>query len=241
MKTDNEMKEIEFWEHETLENIYFTIHQDLNKMIDGLNSKDKIKDDWINVFNRADKKRQNSDFARGAERIYFWLFNQFGRPNSSPIGADLFFETTRAFVHIDIKTAKLDNLSDYKGKIPISENQTSYSSKNKNFNTNLPFYYNYGKETQKICLTYVINIIYTEENGNFKIKAIFLISIPNGKLYPIYGDEVIGQGKVLEKSFRFVYKNNPVFETIKEKPYRTKKIFLDSNLKEEDITGFELK
>lgn len=42
MKFDKEMKEIEFWEHETLENIYFTIHQDLNKMIDGLNSKDKI-------------------------------------------------------------------------------------------------------------------------------------------------------------------------------------------------------
>ncbi len=216
MKANKEMKEIEFWEHETFENIYFTILQDLNKMIDGLNSKDKIKDDWIKAFNRADKKRQNSDFARGAERIYFWLFNQFGRPNSAPIGADLFFETTIAFVHIDIKTAKLDNPSDYKGKIPISENQTSYSSKNKNFNTNLPFYYNYGKENQKVCLTYVINIIYTEENDNFKIKAIFLISIPNGKLYPIYGDNVIGQGKVLEKSFRFVYKNNPVFEIIQK-------------------------
>lgn len=238
---DKEIKEIEFWEHETLENIYFMIHQDLNKMLDGLNSKDKIKEDWIKAFNRVDKKRQNSDFARGAERIYFWLFNQFGRPNSSPIGADLFFETTRAFVHIDIKTAKLDNPSDYKGKIPISENQTSYSSENKSFNTNLPFYYNYGKETQKVCLTYVINIIYTEENSNFKIKAIFLISIPNGKLYPIYGDEVIGQGKVLEKSFRFVYKNNPIFKTIPGKPWRVKKIFLDSDLKEEDITGFELK
>ncbi len=135
----------------------------------------------------------------------------------------------------------MDNSSDYKGKIPISENQTSYSSKNRNFNTNLPFYYNYGKEIQKVCLTYAINIIYTEENGNFKIKAIFLISIPNGKLYPIYGDDVIGQGKVLEKSFRFVYKNNPVFETIQGKPWRVKKIFLDSDLKEEDITGFELK
>ncbi|MBU1203442.1 MAG: hypothetical protein KKG60_00020 [Nanoarchaeota archaeon] len=241
MKADKEMKDIEFWEHETLENIYFTLHQDLNKMIDGLNSKDKIKDDWIKAFDRVDKKRQNSDFARGAERIYFWLFNQFGRPNSSPIGADLFFETTRAFVHIDIKTAKLDNPSDYKGKIPISENQTSYSSKNKNFNTNLPSYYNSGKEHQKVCLTYVINIIYTEENSDFKIKAIFLISIPNGKLYPIYGDGIIGQGKVMEKSFRFVYKNNPVFETIQNKPWRVKRIFLDSDLKEEDIMSFELK
>ena len=218
-----------------LEDPLFRFHNDR------FGTKDKIKDDWIKAFNRADKKRQNSDFARGAERIYFWLFNQFGRPNSSPIGADLFFETTRAFVHIDIKTAKLDNPSDYKGKIPISENQTSYNSKNKNFNTNLPFCYNYGKENQKICLTYVINIIYSEENGNFKIKAIFLISIPNGKLYPIYGDDIIGQGKVLEKSFRFVYKNNPRFITIAGKPWRVKKIFLDLDLKEKDILGFELK
>lgn len=241
MKINKELKNIEFWEHETLEEIFFTIHQDLNKMIDGLNSKDKIRADWIKAFNRIGKKRQNSDFARGAERIYFWLFNQFGKPNSSPIGADLFFETHRAFVHIDIKTAKLKNTSDYKGKIPISENQTSYNSKNKKFNTNLPFYYNQGKKNQKLCLTYIINIVYSKEKGDFKIKSIYLIAIPNGKLYPIYGDEVIGQGKVLGKSFRFAYKNNPVFETVKGKPYRIKKIFLDSDIKEKEVLGFELK
>ena len=241
MKTTNELKEIEFWEHDTLERIHFTIHQDLNKMIEGLNSKDKIKDDWIKAFNRVDKKRQNSDFARGAERIYFWLFNQFDKPNSAPIGADMFFETHKAFVHIDIKTAKLDNPSDYKGKIPISENQTSYNSKNKNFNTNLPFYYNQKKPDQKLFLTYVINIIYHEEKDNFKIKAIYIIAIPNGKLYQIYGNDIIGQGKVKEKSFRFVYKNNPFFETVKGKPFRIKRIFLDIDLKEEDILGFRLK
>ncbi len=238
MKANKELKEIEFWEHETLENIYFTIHQDLKKMIEGLNSKDKIKEDWIKAFKRVDKKRQNSDFARGAERIYFWLFSQFGKPNSAPVSADLFFELYRAFIHIDIKTAKLNNPSDYKGKIPISENQTSYSSKNKKFNTNLPYYYNYGKKNQKLCLTYVINIVYTEIKGNIQIKAIYLISIPNGKLYPIYSDNIIGQGKVKGKSFRFVYKNNPVFETIKGKPSRIKKIYLDPNIKEKDILGF---
>jgi len=70
---------IEFWEHDTLERIYFTIHQDIDKMMDGLRSKDKIKYDWIKAFDRIDKQRKNSDFARGAERIYFWLFNQFGK------------------------------------------------------------------------------------------------------------------------------------------------------------------
>ena len=87
-------------------------------------------------------------------------------------------------------------------------------------------------------MTYVINIVYTEIKGNIQIKAIYLISIPNGKLYPIYSDNIIGQGKVKGKSFRFVYKNNPVFETIKGKPSRIKKIYLDPNLKEKDILGF---
>jgi len=89
-------------------------------MVEALNSKDKIKDDWIEAFKRSDKKRQNSDFARGAERVYFWLLNQFGKPNSSPIGADLMFETYDAFVHIDIKTAKLKRLSTRKFIITFS-------------------------------------------------------------------------------------------------------------------------
>ena len=240
MKISNEIKEIEFIEHDNLERIHFMIEQDINKMIEGLNSKDKIKDDWINIFNRIDKKRQTSDFARGAERIYFWLFNQFGKPNSAPIGADMFFEDYKSFVHIDIKTAKFNNTSDYKGKIPISENQTSYSSKNKNFNSNLPHYYNYGKKNQKVCLTCVINIIYHEEQNSFNIKAIYLISIPNGKLYSVYGDDIIGQGKNKGKSFRFVYKNNPIFSTLETKPFRIKRIFLDDDLKDDDILGFQL-
>ena len=48
--------------------------------MDALISKDKIIDNW-NVFRKSSNK--NSDFAKGAERIYFWLFNQFGIPNSS--------------------------------------------------------------------------------------------------------------------------------------------------------------
>jgi len=121
--TTLKLSEIEFWENHYLNQIEFTLTQDKEKMLNGLKSKDKIKEDWINAFLKS--AEQNSDFARGAERIYYWLFNQFGIPNSSPIGADMFFETYNAFVHIDIKTAKLDNESDYKGRIPIGGNQTS--------------------------------------------------------------------------------------------------------------------
>jgi hypothetical protein len=231
-----DLKEIEFWEHHYLSQIEFTLTQDLSKMIEGLNSKDKIKEDWIEHFKRIDKQRQNSDFARGAERIYFWLFNQFGIPNSSPIGADLFFETYNAFVHIDIKTAKYDNPSDYKGKVPIGENQTSYKI-DKKYNVNLPAIYKYEN---KICLTYVLNIVYDDSQPELQIKTIILVSVPNGKLKSIYGKDIIGAGKSKGKSFRFEYKNKPYFELLENKSLRVKVIFRADDVDIKDITTLEL-
>ena len=59
---NDKLKKIETLEHDYFKKIDFDLSQDLQKMIDGLNSKDKIKDDWKGFFNRIDKKKQNSDF-----------------------------------------------------------------------------------------------------------------------------------------------------------------------------------
>ncbi|MCM8788108.1 MAG: hypothetical protein NC935_08710 [Candidatus Omnitrophica bacterium] len=232
--------EIEQKEYHYFNQLIFTLKQDLSKMVDALNSKDKIKVDWIYVFKRTDKKRQNSDFARGAERVYFWLLNQFGKPNSSPIGADLMFETYDTFVHIDIKTAKISNSSDYRGKIPLGENQTSYTSKN--FSGNLPIYYTVnedGKIIKKLCLTYALNIIYDDKSENFKIIAVILISVPNGKLKSIYKDKIIGAGKSKGKSFRYEYKKNPYFQLLKNKPLRVNFLYKDPNYGENYFFNFK--
>lgn len=225
-----EFKKIEFWEEHYLNQIEFTLTHDLDKMLDGLKSKDKIKEDWFKVFNRIDKKRQNSDFARGAERIFYWLFNQFGIPNSSPIGADMFFETYNAFVHIDIKTAKLNNPSDYKGKIPLGANQTSYKIDDFNFEVNLPTKYKYK---DKLCLTYIINIIYDIIEENIEIIAIILIAVPNGELISVYGTDIISAGKtgITGKGFRYEYKNKSDFQLLPKKPSRIRKIFLSEKTK----------
>ncbi len=224
----DELKNIEFWEQHYLNQIEFNLKQDLLKMLDGLKSKDKIKDDWFEIFQRSSDK--NSDFARGAERIYYWLFNQFGIPNSSPIGADMFFETYKAFLHIDIKTAKLDNMSDFKGKIPIGGNQTSYKSDIYPFAVNLPTVYSHQN---KICLTYFINIIYEIENNNIEIKAIYLICVPNGRLINIYGNEIIGSGKsgYSGKGFRYLYHKRPRFELLEGNSLRIRRIYLTEDLK----------
>lgn len=236
---NDKLKKIETLEYDYFKKIDFDLSQDLQKMIDGLNSKDKIKDDWKEFFNRIDKKKQNSDFSRGAERIYYWLFSQFGKPNSSPIGADMFFETHNAFVHIDIKTAKFDNQSDYKGKIPLGANQTSYYGKN--YEVHLPTFYNKNKPSEKICLTYIINIVYEyNKNDDIVILAILLIAIPNGELKVIYGDSIIGASKIKGAAFRYEYKNKPKFELLTEKPYRIKFLFLDRRISQEKITGFRM-
>ena len=228
-------EKIEFWENHYLYQIEFIIKQDVDKMMDGLKSKDKIKDDWINAFKESSNK--NSDFARGAERIYFWLFSQFGIPNSSPIGSDMFFETYNAFIHIDIKTAKLDNTSDYKGKIPLGKNQTSYLLSNKDYKVNLPTFYSFEN---KICLTYFISIIYEEINDEINIKAIFLISVPNGELSSKYGDDIYNASKNKGEAFRYKYSCKPKFELLVGKPYRIRKLYLDENLNEKDLIGFRM-
>ncbi|MEW6556642.1 MAG: hypothetical protein AB1349_04715 [Elusimicrobiota bacterium] len=236
---NTKLKKIEMLEYDYFKKIDFDLSQDLQKMIDGLNSKDKIKNDWKKFFDRIDKKKQNSDFCRGAERIYYWLFSQFGKPSSAPIGADMFFETHNAFVHIDIKTTKFDNPSDYKGKVPLGANQTSYYGKH--YEVHLPTFYNKGKPTEKICLTYVINIVYEyNKNGDIVILAILLIAVPNGELKIIYDDKIIGASKNKGEAFRYEYKNSPKFKLLNDKPYRIKFLFLDRRITQEKIIGFRM-
>ena len=214
--------EIEFWENHYLNQIEFTLKQDLEKMLEGLRSKDKIKQDWIEIFKKSADK--NSDFARGAERIYYWLFQQLGIPNSSPIGADMFFETYNAFIHIDIKTAKSDNMSDFQGTILVGANQTSYKTE-KPFEVHLPAIYSHEN---KICLTYFINIIYEIEKDNVGIKGIYLICVPNGKLYEHYGLDIVGSGKsgYSGKGFRYCYSESYKFDLLSDKPFRIRRIYI---------------
>ncbi len=209
---------IEKWEYHYFNTIIYTLEQDVNKMLEGLKSKDKIKEDWDKIFKKS--ADTNSDFSRGAERIYFWLFNQLGTPNSTPIGADLLFETYNSFIHIDIKTCKKENASDYKNSIPIGQNQTSYPSNS--FNSNLPTYYNRGNEKEKICLTYILSVVYNYKN--LEIESIMLISIPNGELKNIYKNDIIKAGKNKGKSFRFKYQECN-FNLIQDTPARYHYLF----------------
>jgi hypothetical protein len=233
---------------EKLERQYFDLillhlRQDLNTLIDGLNSRIKILNDWYNNFIKTARRGYKaSDLDTGAERIFHHFFAPILKfPNSSPIGSDLMFELPDAFMHIEIKTALIDNPSDYKGKINIGINQTSYGVNNQ-FTPNLPKYYQISSNTKKPCLTYIIQIVHEQAKAN--IKALKLACVPNGQLNSVYGKRIFKSGKggyAKAKDFRYNYAAEPLFrllsERYKEKIFRIELIYLAKNLKKEDITN----
>lgn len=232
---------------EVIERDYFKyiltfLRANLHPVINGLNSRIKILSDWYQEFIKtAGKLRKHpSDLDTGAERIFHHFFASILHlPNSSPIGSDLMFETPDAFIHIEVKTALLDNPADYKGKINIAMNQTSYGVP-KLFRPNLPEYYNPMGENEKICLTYIIQVIHEHAKPN--IKALVLTSIPNGQLYAVYGKSIVKSGKggyAKGKDFRYNYSKEPHFKLLskryKEKIFRIELVYLSKGLKPEDI------
>lgn len=235
-------------ELEKIEKIYFDyiltfLKANLNPIIEGLNSRIKILNDWYNNFIKTARKGYKaSDLETGAERIFSNFFASIFRlPNSSPIGSDLMFEAPDAFIHIEVKTALIDNPSDYKGKINVGINQTSYQV-NKLFTPNLPQYYKPTKGILKPCLTYVIQIIHEQAKPN--IKALKLVCVPNGQLYKNYGKSIFKSGKggyKRAKDFRYTYSAEPYFKFLKEKYqeniFRVELIYLAKKLRSKDITN----
>ncbi len=240
-----ELSKIEFWEKFYMDQIIFMLLKDKNKMINALNSKDEIKEDWIHVYTR-----KKTDIDRGAERVYYWLLNQLGFPNSTPIGADLMYETSNAFIHIDVKTSSLYttikgqkklNTGDFKGVVSVGKNQTSYKYEDKNGQihiANLPPIY---RTKNKICLTYIIHLIYDRTpDGNLKIIALLLIAIPNGLLHPIYGNIICGGSKNKGEACRYRYKEKPNFELLEGKPHRVYVLYKEPTIDINEIVGFKL-
>jgi len=124
-------KQIEKIEEKYLSKYFYYLKSVEDEILEGYYSKEKIKNDWTGI-----QLKGHSDSDVGLERIVYFLFSGkfFGIPNSNPIGSDLLFETTDAFVHIDVKTVKASlinktNIGDHSRNIFVGNNQNSYNGK----------------------------------------------------------------------------------------------------------------
>ena len=231
-------RDIENIENKYLNKFYYFMKYVEDEMMIGFATKEKIKEDWINEYDS-----KISDFAVGAERIIYALFNGkgIGQANSSPVGADLFFEVDDAFIHIDLKTVQTDNIGDFTKNIFVGINQNSYKSEiikangesfepNRIYTPSLPTFYNKGKENQKICLSYFITILYEKEN--LDILNINIISMPNGELEKHYKSNVLCAGK-LKHEARFSFTKVSKFELLGNQPSRVKVIYFNKDMRED--------
>lgn len=230
-------QQIEKLENKYLNKFYHFLKSFEDEMMDGFQTKEKIKDDWFGKYGT-----NISDFAVGAERIIYALFNGkgIGQPNSCPVGSDMFFEVKDAFIHIDLKTVQTRNIGDITRSIFVGENQNSYKGVmnvntrqgiiQRDYNPALPTFYNKGKINEKICLSYFITIVYEDENLN--ILDINLICMPNGQLENHYGSRVLQAGKNPGKT-RFRFTEIPTFELLETPKSRVKVIYFDKKMNDD--------
>ncbi|HDD57449.1 MAG: hypothetical protein DRN25_03780 [Thermoplasmata archaeon] len=210
-------------------------------ILSGLHSRLKIKDDWYQQF-ISTKSNVASDLEMGAERIFHYVFSQgMKNPNSSPIGADLMYETFDSFIHIDVKTVSESNWGDYKGKIAIQPNQTSYPLSKYKLSPNLPTHYSKtfkkdGKVYKKPTLTYFIYALH--KHASKEIYSILLVCMPNGELYDVYGDKILHAGKT-KNSVRYAFKEEPRFVLLSDRHeiFRIEFLVKNKNYTQKDLIG----
>lgn len=225
-------EQIEFLEKQYLEEIVFLLENEKDKMLNGLETKEPIREDWEAFWGD-----NTSDYAVGAERIYYWLFNQFGIPNSAPVGSDLFFERKDAYVHIDIKSVTMKNIGDTIGTIFVGNNQNSYKGNilvadkpPRPYSGQLPFVYKKhvgSKIIEKPCLTYFIVLLHDADLH--ELNLMYVCCMPNGCLYETYGDEVLSAGKNPGK-VRFRYTKASKFLNLTNQPSRFNVLHWNDNM-----------
>jgi hypothetical protein len=233
--------DLEELEKRYLDYIVTYLRQDINGLVQGLNSRIKILNDWRNEFLRTARKGYSaSDLEAGAERIFHHFFTpMFKFPNSCPIGSDLMYHTDDAIVHIEIKTNLVTN-PDYVGKVQLGRNQISYGVAN--FLPNLPSIY---QSVNLPTLTYVIQIVH--EHMSPKINALSVLCVPNGQLSKHYGSKILQAGKAGWKKatdIRYKYVMEPQFILLSKKYnkeiFRIEILLLDKNFSVERLTGKNL-
>lgn len=211
------IEEIEFYYLNTISKY---ISADINGLINMLEGHNKT---WTYWYPKVSTK--GSLFDTGSERVIYMLLNRgdvLGMPNANPVGSDNSFLKYDPYfrrylaINLDVKSIKANtNINDIIGDIPIGINQNSYDcsieyiSKNgtvekRHYTPGLLTSYKikdqHNKGRDYLTLSYEVVILYEQiPVGKTpvaeKVIGIFVTCIPNGYLYPKYGNKVFNPGK----------------------------------------------
>lgn len=236
--------EIEELEHKYLMKYWYFLKFVEDDIVVGVKSMDDIRSDWEGKYGNEDGGI--SQFDVGCERIVYALLNGkiAGRPNSSPVSSDLFFEVDDAYIHIDLKSVTTtegigtDNIGDFNTSIFVGENQNSYNGviiKNEGrqketsekYQPNLPTFYTKKNGDKKITLTYFVCLLNSAKTN--ETQLISIMCMPNGKLYKQYGSRPLKAGKNPGKA-RFNFSNTPNFELLMNDKKRVRIIYKNPNM-----------
>jgi|FaiFalDrversion2_1042247.scaffolds.fasta_scaffold10704_1 hypothetical protein len=231
----NELQKIEEQEFRYLIQIQRIIKEKLEFILRCFSSRFKTYEYWASLI-ETEKKRL-TDLGTGAERVFNHVIVSYKwkewHPVPIPFGSNLFFETSDVFINIDVKTAYADNPRDFQGRVEVGEAQTSYPMKKKHgsfeeFQPKLKPFYEIN-DKKKYCLTYVIQVVHTKPEDIFQRNLdpnpviINVISIPNGLLYEIYGEDIVKEPKsyhtkegrrLRPANFRYYYCVEPHFKLL---------------------------
>ena len=234
-----ELKKLEEIENKYLNKYFFFLKFALDEILEGLSTREKIKNDWYDFYDS-----KINEFSTGAERVIYSILNGkgIGIPNSAPVGSDLFFEVTDAFIHIDLKTVSASlkskgNIRDFAKSIFIGSNQNSYKEKiilnegkpdqySRQYTPHLPPIYNKNTKFSKPCLTYFITMLYDKDT--LETLVINILCMPNGLLSSVYKNRPISAGKN-KNEIRFNFSKTENFQLLNNQQ-RIKIVFFNPSM-----------
>lgn len=196
------LQEIEQLEHKYLMKYWYFLKFCEDEIVSGIKSMEDIRSDWNGRYGTG--RGGTSEFDVGCERIIYALLNGkiAGRPNSSPVSSDLFFEVDDAYIHIDLKSVTTnegtdrdkDNIDDFSEDIFIGRNQNSYNfemgvrvNKSQCTPEQLAKFEkpdDANKKTVTIRRPYIPNLpqFYTKTNGDKKITLTYFVCLLNSTI-----------------------------------------------------------